>query len=72
MDHQPHKSESPTLPVQQTRICSSPAGLSAGGHLPAAGIDETLNESRASGWFDGFFGRIRSVFRSWDVDSNKG
>ena len=66
----------PTLPAPiQTQICSSPAGRSADGYhqyVSATGTDETLTESRSSGWFGDLFGRIRSVFRSWDINGNKG
>uniref|UniRef100_A0A0P6D808 Mitogen-activated protein kinase kinase kinase n=1 Tax=Daphnia magna TaxID=35525 RepID=A0A0P6D808_9CRUS len=65
----------PSPPVaNQTLICSSPAGPSAGHHLLATYSPSCagLTESRPAGWFDGFFGRIRSVFRSWDDLSNKG
>lgn len=76
----PHKSSAvetlnPSPPVaNQTLICSSPAGPSAGHHLLATHSPSCagLTESRPAGWFDGFFGRIRSVFRSWDDLSNKG
>lgn len=78
MDQQyyPHKSESPMplLPGPiQTRICSSPAGLSTGRQqLSSAGTEETLTESESSGWLGGLFGRIRSAFRNWDNHGNKG